>query len=66
MQENRYMKLRIMAKKFKASIPAQMAKSLPNNLVDKLEDDEVYTFFKILDEIGLHRPRDFGPWERKH
>lgn len=60
-------KLRVKAKKFRDSIPINMAIPLPDNLVDSLLDEDVPKFFEILKSLGLQQRQDHGAcgyWER--
>ena len=57
-------KLRVIAKKFKASIPAGMALRIPDEILDKLADKDIQDFYRILNELGLQRQQGGGYWER--
>ncbi len=58
-------KLRVKAKKFKASIPIGLAIKVPEELWNSIEDRDVRTFKDLLEEIGL-RQQGGGYWERDY
>jgi len=57
-------RLRVKAKKFKRSIPTQMAMPLPDKLIDSISDEDIQEFLAILKQLGL---RQVGNnWERAY
>lgn len=56
-------RMRVQAKKFKVSIPTNMAVYLPDKLIDSLTDNEAHKLLEILPTIGLVQRPD-GRWER--
>ena len=60
-------RLRVKAKRFRDSIPVNMASPLPDELIDSLSDDEVPKFFEILRSLRLRQKETYhgyGHWER--
>jgi len=51
-------KLRVKAKKFKRSIPTNMALRIPDKLLDGLTDQEAHEFFDLLRQFGLRKRSD--------
>lgn len=58
-------KARILAKEFRSRIPTGMAIRLPDDITDKLGDDQVKTFFRYLKQFGLIQRPDLY-WERRN
>jgi len=64
MDRLRRAQLRVWAKEFRASIPDNMASKLPENILDKLQDDEVEEFYAILRSLRLERQPFRTYWEK--
>lgn len=58
------MKVRRLAKEFRNRIPINMAIRLPDDITDKLKDDQIEDFFRYLKQFGLVKGSDFY-WERQ-
>lgn len=59
----RKMEARKLAKEFKSRIPENLAIKLPDDITDRLGDDQVQDFFAYCAQFGLVRRRDCF-WER--
>jgi len=58
-------RMRQLAKKFKYSIPAQLAIHLPDEMIDKIPDEYAQYFLDYLRQIGLQQ-QPSGHWERSY
>ena len=59
----RIARLRVKAKKFKRSIPANMALRMSDSLIDSINDEDIQDFLEILSQLGLSN-HNGGYWER--
>ena len=56
--------IRVLAKKFKARIPTNMAIPIPDDIIDKLKDVDIPYFFDCLASLGLQQKNERHHWEK--
>ena len=58
-------RLRAKAKRFRDSIPRNMARKIPDEILDSIKDEEIDRFFFWLDSLGVIRSTERNHWEVK-
>lgn len=64
MEIPRHIRLRVLAKKFKATIPDRLAVAIPDSILQQVRDGEETMFMDILIQLGCFQELN-GKWSRE-